>query len=98
MDYNFGNLHEHPHFWTVMIVSLAGWVTGMAKGFSTSKEWLLQYFPTAPRVAIFVFDLIIFVFIGGYFGSGIYDPQNFYAAAAAGFTWPLALGALTTKE
>ena len=91
------NMHQHPWFWTVMAASVVGWVLGIAKGFSGSDDWLDKYWPEKPRIVVFILDLLIFVLIGGYIGTGIYNPANFVAAIAAGLTWPIGLGALATK-
>ena len=91
------NMHEHPWFWTVVAASIVGWVLGMTKGFSGSDDWLEKYWPNKPRVAVLITDVIVFVLIGGYIGTGIYNPANFVAAIAAGITWPVGLGALATK-
>ena len=91
------NMHQHPWFWTVVAASIVGWVLGITKGFSGSDDWLDKYWPGKPRAVVLVTDLFVFVLIGGYIGTGIYNPANFVAAIAAGITWPLGLGALATK-
>jgi len=88
----------HEYFPEVLAASVVGWIVGLVKGFDTSKNWLKAYWPTAPLFILFVLDLFIFVVVGGFFGTGIYNPQNFLAALAAGLSWPVGLGALTTKD
>jgi hypothetical protein len=90
-------MHTQPFFWDVMIASVVGWVLGMVKGFSGSKDWLTHYWPNAPRPALFVLDLLVFVLCGAYVGTGIYHPDSFVAALGAGLSWPIAFGALATK-
>jgi hypothetical protein len=91
------NIHEHTFFWTVMAASVVGWVLGMTKGFSTSSDWLEKYWASPPIYAVLLLDALIFVVVGAYVGTGIYNPATFVAALAAGITWPIGLGALTTK-
>ena len=69
----------------------------VVKGFSGSKDWLQKYWRNPPVPVIFLLDLIIFVCVGGYIGTGIYDPSTTVAAFAAGVSWPVGLGALVTK-
>ncbi len=95
--YSLQNMHLHPWFWTVMAASVVGWVLGITKGFSGSDDWLDKYWPEKPKFVILIIDVLIFVLVGGYFGTGIYNPANFVAAAAAGISWPIGLGALATK-
>ena len=91
------DMPHHQFFPEVLAASVVGWIVGLVKGFDTSKNWLKTYWPTAPLFILFILDLFIFVVVGGYFGTGIYNPQNFLAALAAGLSWPVGLGALTTK-
>jgi hypothetical protein len=95
--YSAVNIYKHPWFWDVMVASAAGWFLGLLKGLSTTKEWFDKYWPTAAKVIIFLADLLVFICAGAYFGTGIYNPDKFVAAVAAGLSWPLALGALNTK-
>lgn len=95
--YHIANMHEHPYFWDVVVASVIGWLIGMVKGFSGSKDWLEKYWPRPPLVVIFLLDLVIFVCVGGYIGTGIYNPLTIVAAFAAGISWPVGLGALVTK-
>lgn len=92
-----GNIHNHTFFWTVMAASVVGWVLGMTKGFSTSSDWFKKYCASPPIYAVLVLDALIFVGVGAYIGTGIYNPATFVAALAAGITWPVGLGALATK-
>jgi len=80
-----------------MAASIVSWVLGITKGFSGSDDWLDRYWPKKPRIVVLIIDFFIFAMIGGYIGTGIYNPANFVAALAAGITWPVGLGALTTK-
>jgi len=90
-------MHTQPFFWDVMVASVVGWVLGMVKGFSGSKDWLNHYWANPPRPALFVLDLLVFVLCGAYVGTGIYHPDSFVAALGAGLSWPVAFGALATK-
>lgn len=92
-------MHDHQWFLTVMAASVVGWLLGMTRGFSTTSDWLTNYFSLdkTPTFVVWVLDLFVFVVVGAYFGTGIYNPANFVAAAAAGISWPLGLGALTLK-
>ena len=92
-----GTISSHSFFWTVMAASVVGWVLGMTKGFSTSSDWLRKYWPSPPTLVVLLLDALIFVVVGAYIGTGIYNPATFVAALAAGITWPVGLGALTTK-
>jgi hypothetical protein len=92
------SMHKHAWFLTVAIASLAGWVLGAVKGFSTSADWMKKYWKSPPALAVFICDLFIFVVVGAYFGTGIYDPTSFVSALAAGLSWPLGLGALATPN
>jgi hypothetical protein len=96
--WHISNLHQHPWFAEVICSSVAGWLLGMVKGFSSSGDWLRKYLPSKPAFVVFLLDLLIFVVFGGYFGTGIYNPTNLLAAFAAGLSWPVGLGALATKE
>ncbi len=80
-----------------MVASLLGWVLGMVKGFDSSKDWLEKYCKTAPKALLFIIDLLIFVLVGAYVGTGLYQPTTFAAALAAGLSWPVGLGALASK-
>lgn len=91
------NIPSHAFFWTVMAASVVGWVLGKTKGFSTSGDWLEKYWPSPPLIAVLILDGIIFVVVGAYIGTGIYNPATFVAALAAGISWPVGIGALTTK-
>jgi hypothetical protein len=91
------NIHKQPFFWTVMVASLLGWVLGMVKGFDGSKDWLTKYWSAAPKPCLFGIDLLIFVIVGAYVGTGLYQPATFTAALGAGLSWPVALGALVSK-
>lgn len=95
--YHIANMHNHPYFWDVVVASVIGWLIGMVKGFSGSKDWLEKYWPRPPLTVIFALDLVIFVCVGGYIGTGIYNPATIVAAFAAGISWPVGLGALVTK-
>lgn len=90
-------MYKHPWFWDVLAASAGGWVLGLVKGFSGVKDWLARYWPSAPLPIVFVLDLIVFVVVGAFVGTGIYNPSNLIAALAAGITWPVGLGSLTTK-
>jgi len=88
---------KQPYFPEVMVASIFGWVLGQVKGFSGAKDWLERYWPNSPKPVLFVLDLTIFVVCGAFFGTGIYNPDSLQAALAAGVSWPVGLGALTTK-
>lgn len=92
------NIHQQPYFLEVLASSLVSWVTGLTKGFKSSKDWLSKYFGVGktPTFLIFIFDFIIYTIVGAYFGTGIYQPDNFIGAIAAGTSWPLGLGALSS--
>jgi hypothetical protein len=79
------------------VASLIGWVLGMVKGFDSSKDWLAKYMKRVPSSLLFFVDLVIFVVVGAYVGTGLSQPATFSAALAAGLTWPVALGALASK-
>ncbi len=96
--YNMTNMHKHPWFWDVMVASVVGWVLGRVKGFSTSKDWLNKYWPNSSLPVLFFLDMILFVGVGAYFGTGIYNPDTFVEALAAGLSWPVSLGALATGD
>jgi hypothetical protein len=91
------SMHHQPFFWDVMVASVVGWVLGMVKGFSGSKDWLNHYWTNAPKPVLFILDLLVFVLCGAYVGTGIYHPDSFVAALGAGLSWPVAFGALATK-
>ncbi len=91
------NIHKQPFFWTVMVASVLGWVLGMVKGFDSSKDWLAKYWTKVPKPLLFGTDLLIFVIVGAYIGTGLYQPSSFSGALAAGLSWPVALGALASK-
>lgn len=95
--YHLLTMYQHPWFWDVLGASVVGWVVGMVKGFSGSKDWLQQYWKTPPGLVIFLLDCFVFAGVGSVFGTGIYNPTSFLAAIAAGFTWPIGLGSLATK-
>lgn len=97
-QYHLANMHTHPWFWDVTAASVIGWVIGIVKGFSGSKDWLENYWQNPKPLAIWLLDLIVFVVVGGYIGTGIYNPGTYQAAIAAGLSWPIGLGSLATKE
>ncbi|MBV9555428.1 MAG: hypothetical protein JO032_21830 [Alphaproteobacteria bacterium] len=97
-QYHLVNMHTHPWFWDVTAASVIGWVIGMVKGFSGTKDWLGSYWKNPNPFAIWLLDLIVFVVVGGYVGTGIYNPTTYQAAIAAGLSWPIGLGSLATKE
>jgi hypothetical protein len=80
------SMHHQPFFWDVMGASVVGWVLGMVKGFSGSKNWLDHYWTNAPKPVLFILDLLVFVLCGAYVGTGIYHPDSFVAALGAGLT------------
>jgi len=90
-------MHKAPFFWTVMFASVVGWILGIVKGFDGSRDWLARYWPTAPKPILFGLDFFIFVIVGAYVGTGLYQPAAFPAAIAAGVSWPVGLGALVSK-
>lgn len=94
---SLATIHQQPFFFEVMMASIIGWIVGITKGFSTSRSWFTTYLKDAPVLAIFGLDLLIFVVVGAYVGTGVYQPSNFVAALGAGITWPLALGTLASK-
>ena len=96
--YHLLTMHTHPWFWDVMGASVVGWVVGIVKGFSGAKDWLERYWANPPRIVVWLLDLVIFVVVGAYFGTGIYNPTTFIAAIAAGLSWPIGLGSLATKD
>ncbi len=95
---HLSNMYAHPWFLDVMGASVVGWVVGLVKGFAGTREWLAKYWSAPPKFAIFLFDLVVFVIAGAYFGVGIYNPDNFVASVAAGLSWPVGLGALATRN
>jgi hypothetical protein len=97
MVYHLKNMHTHPWFWEVLASSAVGWLLGLVRGFSGVKDWIATYWPTAPKLAVAILDLFIFIVVGAYLGTGIYNPTSFLAAIGAGITWPIGLGSLTTK-
>ena len=95
--YHLRDMHTHPWFWEVLASALVGWILGMVKGFSGTKDWLEKYWTRPPTYLVFLGDVLVFVFVGAYFGTAIYNPDKFLEALAAGLTWPIAVGALSTK-
>src|ERR1051326_886643 len=91
-------LHTHKYFPVVCVASLVGWMLGLGKGFSTSADWLRRYSRKPHRLVVGIVDFFVFVVAGAYIGTGIFMPETFVSAAAAGLTWPVAFGALTTRE
>jgi hypothetical protein len=91
-------MHKHPWFWDVLIASIVGWVLGVVKGFTGSADWLKNYWPKVPVLVIFALDLVMFVIVGAYFGTGIYNPENVLEALAAGLSWPIGFGSLATRK
>jgi hypothetical protein len=83
-DWTIENMHTHPWFITVMLASVGGWILGIAKGFSTSVDWMKRYVNHPPAILILFIDLLVFVVFGAYIGTGIYNPSTFVAAIAAG--------------
>lgn len=96
-QYHIQEMYKHPWFWDVLAASAGGWVLGLVKGFSGVKDWIARYWPSAPLPVVFALDLFVFVVVGAFIGTGIYNPSNLIAALAAGITWPVGLGSLTTK-
>lgn len=88
----------HTWIWVVLAGSSVGWVVGKVKGFVSSKEWLHRYWPNAPLGIIFLLDVTIFIFVGSFLGTLIYNPASASEALAAGVSWPVGLGALATKD
>jgi len=86
-----------PWFFTVAAASAAGWILGAVRGFSTSADWLKKYLKNPPIALVFMADLLVFVVVGAFLGTGIYTPKTFVAAIAAGLTWPIGVGALVTS-
>jgi hypothetical protein len=95
--YHLKNMHTQPWFWEVLASSAIGWVLGLVRGFSGVKDWLSNFWPSAPKPLVGILDLFIFIVVGAYLGTGIYNPTNFLAAIGAGITWPIGLGSLATK-
>jgi hypothetical protein len=91
-------MHQHPFFVDVMASSVVGWVLGRVRGFSGIQDWLGRYWKDVPRFIIFLGDVCVFVAVGAYFGTAIYDPKSLWAAIAAGLSWPIGLGALATRD
>lgn len=98
LSYTIQNMHTHPWFWTVALSSAIGWILGIIKGFSTSSDWLKRYMAQPHPLLIFLVDLFVFVIIGAYVGTGIYNPTSFIAALAAGLTWPIGVAGLSTRD
>lgn len=96
--YRLGNMHEHPWFYVVLGASTVGWLLGTVKGFHSSAGWVGQYWAGPPKALVFLVDLVVFVGIGGYFGTGIFDPSSFPEAVAAGLCWPVGFGALARRD
>jgi hypothetical protein len=96
-DSHIRDMVNDPWFWDVTAASGLGWFMGTLKGFSGSKEWLARYDIKAPKWLVLIVDCIVYVGVGGFVGIAIYNPQTLHAAMAAGVSWPLGLGALTTK-
>lgn len=95
---SFATIHQQAFFFDVMMASIIGWIIGITKGFSSSRQWLSNYLKNTPVVVVFILDLLIFVVVGAYVGTGVYQPTNFVAALGAGITWPVALGTLASKK
>ncbi len=91
------DMHNHPWFWEVLVAAAVGWVIGKVKGFSGTADWIAKYWPNTPLLVVFILDLFVFVGVGAYFGTGIYNPTNFLAALGAGLSWPIGLGSIVTK-
>lgn len=89
-------IHQHPNFYAVMLASMVGWILGITKGFSSSRDWLGNYVENSHWLVVFVLDAVLFVLVGAYIGTGIYEPTSIVAALGAGITWPVALGALAS--
>jgi hypothetical protein len=89
---------SHPWFTEVLAASVVGWVIGKVKGYSGTQDWLEGYWEHPPGWAVWILDCAVFVGVGGFFGTGIYNPTSFLSAIAAGFTWPIGLGSLATKD
>ena len=88
---------NHPYFWDVTATSAVGWLMGILKGFSGSKEWVARYWSNPPVFLVFIMDVLIFVGVGGVFGTAVFDPTTLHAAIAAGLSWPIGLGSLATR-
>ena len=97
-DLHLISMHTQPWFWEVLAASAVGWVIGLVKGFKTSKDWIEGYCNSPPLLVVFLLDLLIFIGVGAYFGTGIYNPESLLEAVAAGLTWPVGLGALATTD
>jgi hypothetical protein len=96
--YRIANMHTHPWFWEVLVSSAVGWVLGLVKGFSGAKDWLATYIASNSKFLVLVLDMLIFIGVGSYFGTAIYEPTSFLAAMCAGLTWPIGLGSLATRQ
>lgn len=96
-EHHVWDMYKHTWFWEVLAASIAGWVLGLVKGFSGTRDWLTKYWKQPPIPLTFALDLLVFVFIGAFIGTGVYNPNSFVEALAAGLTWPVGLGALATK-
>src|SRR5271166_6662461 len=53
-------MHKQPFFLTVLFASAGGWVLGLVKGFSTSKNWLEGIGLPSPPLLVFFLDIFIF--------------------------------------
>ena len=94
--YYLQNMHTHPFFWNVLAASTVGWLLGFVKGFSSTLDWLGKYMASPPRLLTFILDALIFVAVGAYLGTGLFSPDSFLEACAAGVTWPVVFGSLAT--
>ena len=95
--WKLATIRHHPWFTEVLVASLIGWVIGYVKGFSSAAEWLAKYWPKPNKLVVFLLDLLVFGLVGGYLGTAIFNPTSLNAALAAGISWPLAFGGLTSK-
>jgi hypothetical protein len=97
-EMHLATIPSHPWFVEVTAASVVGWVIGKVKGFSGTRDWLEDYWPHPPGWIIWILDLIVFAVVGGFLGTGIYNPTSLVSAIAAGFTWPMGLGSLATRN
>src|SRR5437764_6538251 len=74
--WTFATMHHHPWFTEVLVASVVGWLLGMVKGFASTADWLKKYWSNPPKLIIFALDLLVFVAVGSYFGTAIYDPHT----------------------